>query len=255
MLPSRSGMGGGSVRGPRYAHTIPPRSCVGYATALILDLKLLSAGSFGMSTQRRRCRTSSRGRRSAGRLPRCGRRRARRRGAGSGWHQADLAVGVAEGDQLLAEQHHPHGVGVGLGQFGREHRGDPVLPHQAPHRRAGADAANELVFFELQHGRLLVSTPSPRPSIPWILCAPRLLLRVATLSPALQHSLTWRRPRMMPFPAGSRREKAIGRIVEADAHKYLLSVIAGLREFRQIGLVVHVGAPEDVFPRARTGRG
>src|SRR5215470_9804557 len=38
--------------GPMYVHTIPPDSCVGYATAFTLSLKSDSAGSLGMSTHR-----------------------------------------------------------------------------------------------------------------------------------------------------------------------------------------------------------
>src|SRR5579864_1861899 len=52
MLPSTSGSGGNSSspRGPIYTHRIPPRTRVGYAVALTLDLKSDSAGSFGIST-------------------------------------------------------------------------------------------------------------------------------------------------------------------------------------------------------------
>jgi hypothetical protein len=51
ILGSISGSGGRSDRGPMYAQTMPLRSRVGYAFARTLVLKLLSAGSEGMSTQ------------------------------------------------------------------------------------------------------------------------------------------------------------------------------------------------------------
>ena len=77
-------------------------------------------------------------------------------------HQADLAGAVPEADQLLAEQHHPHGVAVWLGELGREHRGDPVLPHEGPHRRTGTDASDEFVFFLTEHA----GPPRPVVAIP-----------------------------------------------------------------------------------------
>ena len=52
-------------------------------------------------------------------------------------HDADPAVGVAEGDQLLAEQHQPHRLAVGL-ELRRETGGNPVFAHQVAHRRARA---------------------------------------------------------------------------------------------------------------------
>src|SRR5262252_9595841 len=48
---SSSGGGGADWLGPRYAHTTPPLSTVGYAFAVTFDLKSDSAGSLGMSTQ------------------------------------------------------------------------------------------------------------------------------------------------------------------------------------------------------------
>src|SRR5262245_32851190 len=54
-------------------------------------------------------------------------------------HHADPAVAVAEGDELLAEQHQAHGSTIALELRGHEGR-DPVAPHQVTHQRAGADA-------------------------------------------------------------------------------------------------------------------
>ena len=65
--------------------------------------------------------------------------------------QADLAVGIAEGDELFAEQHDAARVAVRLRQLAREQAWQPVLAHQLAHRRAGADATQQLVFFATQH--------------------------------------------------------------------------------------------------------
>ena len=51
MLGSMSGSGGRIWRGPMYAQTMPLRSTILYALIFTLSLKLLSAGSEGMSTQ------------------------------------------------------------------------------------------------------------------------------------------------------------------------------------------------------------
>src|SRR5262249_59686760 len=66
-------------------------------------------------------------------------------------HQADRAVGVAEGDQFLTEQQHAQWIAVWRGQLRREHGRDPVLAHEVTHGRAGPDAADQLVFFLPQH--------------------------------------------------------------------------------------------------------
>ena len=54
--------------------------------------------------------------------------------------QADLALRVAEGDQILAEQAHAKRRPVALGEFGGQQRRLPVLAQQVAHRRAGPDA-------------------------------------------------------------------------------------------------------------------
>jgi hypothetical protein len=59
-------------------------------------------------------RTSSRGRRSGCRFPRCGPGRARRSDAGSGGRRCRRILRVAKGDELLAQQHQPHGIAVRL---------------------------------------------------------------------------------------------------------------------------------------------
>src|SRR6266508_4383104 len=65
--------------------------------------------------------------------------------------QADLASAVAECDQVLAEQHHPHRIAIWLGQFTGQQRWQPVLAHQGAHRGARADPADGLVVDLAQH--------------------------------------------------------------------------------------------------------
>ena len=65
--------------------------------------------------------------------------------------EPDAALGVAEGHQLFAEELDAHGRTIGLGQLPREQRGNPVPAHGLAHRRAGADAGDQLVLFACQH--------------------------------------------------------------------------------------------------------
>src|SRR5205823_9522915 len=66
--------------------------------------------------------------------------------------QPDLALRVAEGDQLFAEQQDTHRVAVGSWQLAREHGWHPVLAHQRAHRRPRSDAGNQLIIFLAEHG-------------------------------------------------------------------------------------------------------
>ena len=68
-------------------------------------------------------------------------------------HDADPAVGVAEGDELFAEQHEPHRLAVGL-EFGGETGGDPVFPHQIAHGRPRPNARQQFIRGCRQHGFL-----------------------------------------------------------------------------------------------------
>ena len=77
-------------------------------------------------------------------------------------HDADPAVGVAEGDQLFAEQQEPHRLAVGL-EFGRETGGNPVLPHQITHGRTRPNARQHVIRGCSQHGFLrFVRLPNVR---------------------------------------------------------------------------------------------
>src|SRR5687767_14535156 len=69
-------------------------------------------------------------------------------------HQTDIALAVAEADQLLAEEHYANRV-AGWLHLGGEHRGDPILPHQVAQRRAGSDSGDQLVVFLAEHDLLL----------------------------------------------------------------------------------------------------
>jgi hypothetical protein len=68
--------------------------------------------------------------------------------------EANLALGVAERDQALAEQLHAHRRAIGLGQFFRDEDRDPEAAHELPHGLAGAGARHEVVVFLGQHGFL-----------------------------------------------------------------------------------------------------
>ncbi len=61
--------------------------------------------------------------------------------------QADAAVGVAEQHQVLAQEPHAHRRRVRLGDLMGERRRNPIAAHQFAHRRAGADAGEQFVFF------------------------------------------------------------------------------------------------------------
>ena len=54
--------------------------------------------------------------------------------------EADASLGVAESDQLLAQQLEAHGVAVRFRQFPGQQGGHPVAAHQVAHSGAGADA-------------------------------------------------------------------------------------------------------------------
>ena len=58
-----------------------------------------------------------------------------------------LAVGVAERDQVFAEQPEAEGIAVRRRQLGRQQRGQPEAAEQLAHRRAGPGARQELVVF------------------------------------------------------------------------------------------------------------
>ena len=66
--------------------------------------------------------------------------------------QADASVGVAEGDQLLAQQLDANRLAVGFGQFPRQQSGHPVAAHQLAHGGTGADLGQRDVISLRNHG-------------------------------------------------------------------------------------------------------
>ncbi len=96
------------------------------------------------------------------------------------FEQPDPPFGVAERHQVLAQELDPHGRAIGLGQFRGEQGRDPVAPQGVPHRRARADARDELVLFVGQHGVFLPAERSTaeRPFRIW-----PIILRTAPLLP------------------------------------------------------------------------
>ena len=61
--------------------------------------------------------------------------------------QADAALGVAERQQVLAEQADARRRAVGFGDFAREESGDPVHAHRIAHRGALPHPGDEFVFL------------------------------------------------------------------------------------------------------------
>jgi len=61
--------------------------------------------------------------------------------------QADAALGVAERDQVLAEQAGARRRAVGFGDLAREQRGDPIPAHGVAHRGALSHPGDKFVLF------------------------------------------------------------------------------------------------------------
>jgi hypothetical protein len=60
---------------------------------------------------------------------------------------ADFAIGVAKGDQILAEQAQAHGRAIRMRQLVRQHRGQPEAAKQLAHGRSRSDSTREFVVF------------------------------------------------------------------------------------------------------------
>jgi hypothetical protein len=65
--------------------------------------------------------------------------------------QADAALGVAVGDQLLAENAHPDRLALRLLDLLGQADGQPVGAHQPAHRGVARDAAEDLVLGLGEH--------------------------------------------------------------------------------------------------------
>src|SRR5262249_9357825 len=85
------------------------------------------------------------------------------------FEQTDAAFRVAERHQVLAEQLYADRRAVRLGQLPGKQRRDPVTPDGVAHRRARADASDELVLFVGQHGVVLpaLRSTAQRPRRAW----------------------------------------------------------------------------------------
>ena len=65
------------------------------------------------------------------------------------------AIGVAECDELLAQQLQSHGGAVGIGQLPVEQSGDPESPHHVAGEGPGANLRQGIVLLDGQHCLLL----------------------------------------------------------------------------------------------------
>src|SRR5262249_23086207 len=70
--------------------------------------------------------------------------------------QSDVTCGIAEGDEVLAEQSHPPRVAIRVWQFLGQERRYPAAPERRSHRRPGTDTAHGFVFFLWQHSHFLL---------------------------------------------------------------------------------------------------
>lgn len=68
--------------------------------------------------------------------------------------QTQAAVGVFEGDQVLAQHAHPHWRAIRRRQFFRQQHRHPEPPHQVAHQRAGTHAGQVFVVLFCEHRRL-----------------------------------------------------------------------------------------------------
>ena len=91
--------------------------------------------------------------------------------------ESDAAPGVAEGDQVFAQEFEADGFAVGFGQFPGQEGGCPVAAHQVAHRGAGADAGQGDVVGLRNHN----------------LCLPPLLKGCLTDANAPAQGSSWRR--------------------------------------------------------------
>src|SRR5207237_3883103 len=65
---------------------------------------------------------------------------------------AHLPLRITEGKEPLREELDAHRRAIGLGQFLREQRRNPIAPQQVSHARAGAGPGQQLVLLVRRHG-------------------------------------------------------------------------------------------------------
>jgi hypothetical protein len=61
--------------------------------------------------------------------------------------EADAPLGVAEGYKFLTHQFDAHRRTVRFADLARQACRDPIAPHRIAHRRCGAGAGDQFVFF------------------------------------------------------------------------------------------------------------
>ena len=110
----------------------------------------------------RRRRTPTRGRRSAARALVAAEVQRRAAVRAVLLHQADPAAGVAERDQVLAEQPHPGGRAARLRDLRRQAGRRPVPAQQLAHQRPGTHPGQDLVVFRPATCHILRSRSPPQ---------------------------------------------------------------------------------------------
>jgi hypothetical protein len=65
---------------------------------------------------------------------------------------AHMSGAVAEGDQILAEKPKTKRASIRLRQLGRQEARKPVLSHEFPNGRTGANLAEQRILFPGKHG-------------------------------------------------------------------------------------------------------
>ena len=63
----------------------------------------------------------------------------------------DLAVGIAENDEVFPKQPDLDGVAIGLGHLLDQAGRQPVTAHDSAHGRIAFDAAEQVIFLVRQH--------------------------------------------------------------------------------------------------------
>lgn len=66
--------------------------------------------------------------------------------------QTDAAVGIAEGDEILAEQLHTDGRAIGLRDLFGQECGQPVATEDLAHRGIALDAGEQIILLGRDHG-------------------------------------------------------------------------------------------------------
>src|SRR5262249_62196508 len=74
----------------------------------------------------------------------------------------DVALRIAKGDQILAQQPDAHRQAIWLGDLAAEQSWDPISAHRVAHRGAWAHPGDQLVFLARQHSRFSWSPTADR---------------------------------------------------------------------------------------------